>query len=184
MPDSRVKSDLSREECLSKLKELISGIKVAMMTTVGPDGNLHSRPMWSQQADQGREDRNLEFSGDLWFFSSNDSLKTQELQTNGHTAVTYADPHQNRYVSAYGRGQVVNDRAMAEKLWSEAFRAWCPGRLDDPRLCLIRVSIERAEYWDSPSSRVVHLIGFIKAAATDKPYQPLQDEHGNLDIAG
>jgi len=38
--------------------------------------------------------------------------------------------------------------------------------LDDPHLCLLRVSVEQAEYWDTPSGKIVQLIGFVKALAT------------------
>jgi len=31
---------------------------------------------------------------------------------------------------------------------------------------LLNVEVEKAEYWDSPSSKVVQLVGFAKALAT------------------
>ena len=39
-------------------------------------------------------------------------------------------------------------------------------KIDDPRLCLLKVSVEQAEYWDAPSSKIVQLFGFVKALAT------------------
>jgi hypothetical protein len=41
--------------------------------------------------------------------------------------------------------------------------------VDDPFISLIRVDVESAQYWDSPSSAVVHLVGFIKGLTTGKP---------------
>jgi len=32
-----------------------------------------------------------------------------------------------------------------------------------------RVRAESAEYWDAPNSKVLHLIGYAKAAVTGKP---------------
>lgn len=61
---------------------------------------------------------------------------------------------------------IVRDAALARELWNPLYRAWFPGGLDDPDLTLLRVDVERAEYWDSPSSAVVQLTGFIKAIAT------------------
>jgi general stress protein 26 len=40
--------------------------------------------------------------------------------------------------------------------------------LDDPDLALFKVAVERAEFWDSPSSMVVQLYGFVKAVAIGK----------------
>ncbi|MCA1631505.1 MAG: pyridoxamine 5'-phosphate oxidase family protein, partial [Acidobacteria bacterium] len=35
-----------------------------------------------------------------------------------------------------------------------------------------KVTVERAEYWDSPSSAVMHAVGFVKAIATGQTYEP------------
>jgi hypothetical protein len=59
-------------------------------------------------------------------------------------------------------------------------KAWFPDGLDDPALALLRVDIEKAEYWDSPSSTVVHLVGFVKALATGKTYEPGEHEKVTL----
>jgi hypothetical protein len=38
--------------------------------------------------------------------------------------------------------------------------------LEDPTLSLLRITIEEAEYWDSPNSKLVQIVGFVKALAT------------------
>jgi len=43
-------------------------------------------------------------------------------------------------------------------------------------LALLKVQVEKAEYWESPSSKVVQLIGFVKAVATGKPYEGGKNE--------
>jgi general stress protein 26 len=51
-------------------------------------------------------------------------------------------------------------------LWNPFYKAWFPDGLDDPHLGLLRVDVEKAEYWDSPNSKVVQLAGFVKALVT------------------
>jgi general stress protein 26 len=165
----------NHEKDILKLNDLISGIKVCMLTTLASDGKLHSRPMWTQQTD---------FDGNLWFFTSIESPKAQELEKDYHVTLGYAQPKNNCYVSVYGDASLLRDRAKMEELWNPAFLAWFPEGLNDPKLTLIKVQVERAEYWDSPSSKVVHLIGFVKALTTGKPYKPGKDEHGKLEVAG
>jgi hypothetical protein len=41
--------------------------------------------------------------------------------------------------------------------------------LDDPDLALLRVDVERAEYWDAPSGTMAEIAGFVKAAVTRRP---------------
>jgi general stress protein 26 len=45
-------------------------------------------------------------------------------------------------------------------------KAWFPEGLEDPTLCLLKVSVEEAEYWEASSSTLVQLFGFVKAMAT------------------
>ena len=63
----------------------------------------------------------------------------------------------------------MRDRSKIEELWNPLFKAWFPQGLEDPDLALLKVNVDKAEYWDSPSSKVVRLAGFLKAVATGKP---------------
>lgn len=143
----------NRERCIRKLGELIAGIDVAMMVTLGPDGNFHSRPMWTQKR---------EFDGELWFFTHAHAPKAVELQGDSRISLSYCDADDDRFVTVTGRAQVVQDRAKAEELWYPTYQTWFPQGLDDPELALVRVSVEHAEYWDPPSHKVVQLVGFAR----------------------
>ncbi len=161
----------NRSEELKKLGEMIKDIDFAMLTTVLPDGTLRSRPMSTQE---------VEFNGDLWFFTGADSPKVKEIREEQNVNLSYASPDDNRYVSVSGKATLVRDRQKAEELWSPAYKAWFPDGLDDPNLALLKVSVEQAEYWDSPSGAVIHLFGFVKAIATGESYEPGENEKLNL----
>ena len=80
--------------------------------------------------------------------------------------VAYSNPDDSVYLSVSGRAEVVKDRAKIEELWSPVLKAWFPEGLDDPHLCLLKIPVEQAEYWDAPSSKIVQLFGMVKAIAT------------------
>jgi general stress protein 26 len=149
-------NEQTRAESINKIKELVEGIDFCMLTSID-EGNLRSRPMSTQQA---------EFDGDLWFFTSDDTHKVDEINKDNRVNVAYAKPDDNVYVSISGRAEVSHDRAKIEELWSPILKAWFPEGLDDPHLCLLKVSAEKAEYWESPSGKVVELFGFVKALVT------------------
>jgi hypothetical protein len=44
------------------------------------------------------------------------------------------------------------------------------------------VSVEKAEYWDTPSGKMVQAIGFVKALATGKRYEADQGEHSKVEL--
>ncbi|MEW6253032.1 MAG: pyridoxamine 5'-phosphate oxidase family protein [Planctomycetota bacterium] len=142
----------TRSDVIAKLDDLTRDIHVAMLTTTMPDGVLRSRPMAAPQRS---------FDGDFWFFTGWNTEKVHELLTDAHVNLTFVKHEDNRYVSASGRATIVRDRGKAKELWSPAFKAWFPKGLDDSNLALLRVRVEQAEYWDAPSSTMVHIAGFI-----------------------
>src|SRR5947209_4501709 len=164
-------SQTATDSDVAKLGKLIKGIKVAMLTTACPDGTLRSRPMVTQEA---------ECDGTLWFFTRADMPKADEVQRNEQVNVSYASPDDQRYVSVSGTAQVVRDPGKIKELWHPLLKAWFPEGPDDPQLALLRVDVEKAEYWDAPSSTWVHLVGFAKALATGQPYSP--GENKKLDL--
>lgn len=174
-PTMSPSDDAPHAQNIQKLGALIADIQVAMLTTVCSDGSFHSRPMGTQKA---------EFDGVLWFFTGEHSTKVGELAKSSQVSLNYAEPSHNRYVAVMGRGEIVHDRALAKRLWNPIYRAWFPKGLEDPELALLKVTVDKAEFWDSSSAKVVQLIGFVKALATGKPYKAGSDEHQKLDLTG
>jgi general stress protein 26 len=160
-----------RGEKIRKLAELIREIDFAMLTTVGEDGTLHSRPMSTQRA---------EFDGDLWFFTRASAPKVGEIEREHEVNVAYAKPEAQSYVSVSGRATVVRDRAKIEELWSPELKAWFPEGPEDPDIALLKVTVSRAEYWDSPSNGVAHALSFAKALVTGEPANPGENERIEL----
>lgn len=154
-----------------KLRELIKDIKYAMLTTIEDDGSLRSRPMATLKTEK---------DDDLWFFTRADAPKVQEVEHHQQVNVSYAEPDKQKYVSVSGTAQLVGDRDKIEELWNPLFKAWFPQGLEDPNLALLKVSVNKAEYWDSPSSQVVRLVGFLKSVTTGKPISNL-GEHEKIE---
>ena len=150
----------SREQALSKLRQMIDGIPVAILTTLDQDGALRSRPMAAPQMDQ---------DGVLWFFSTDYSPKVQDVRVHPQVSVSYSAPDQNRFVSLSGKADLVTDTRQIERLWKPALKAWFPRGAQDPDLALLRVDVLSAQYWDAPSSKLVQLLGVVKAAVGADP---------------
>ena len=165
-------SDAPDRDDVKKLGELIDDLKTAMLTTVEPDGSLRSRPMHTHL--------DGDFDGTLWFFTKEHSGKVFEIDRDRHVNLSYASSKSQKYVSLTGRARLIHDRAKAESMWSPFYKAWFPGGLDDPELALLRVEVDRGEYWDTAPVAVVHAIGYLKAAFTGETYKPGDHEKVNL----
>jgi general stress protein 26 len=166
-------NNMTREQMVAKVAELIKDINVAMMTTEAEDGLLHSRPMATQKT---------EFDGTLWFFTGLSTGKISEIDWNPEVNLSYSDGSANKYVSVSGTAEIVDDRAKKEELWSAIYKAWFPQGLDDPDLCLMKVEVTFAEYWDVPSGKMVQAFGFLKALATGERLKVEGESHGVVEI--
>lgn len=145
--------ETTNQEAIKTLRELIKDIDFAMLTTIDADGSLLSRPMSTQEA---------EFDGDLWFFTSADTGKVGDIRGNSRVNVAYARPDDQTYVSVSGEAELLNDRAKMKELWSPVYKAYFPNGLDDPQLRLIKVHVDKAEYWKG-HGLVRTVIGFARA---------------------
>jgi general stress protein 26 len=147
-----------------KLAEVIKDIKFTMMTTIGPNGKLHTRPMATL------EFKVEDFDGTLWFFTRIDTLKVHDILEDKEILLSYADPEGQRYVVINGLASIVHDKSKIAELWTPALKAWFPKGLKDEEIALIKVEVYFAEVWEAPPSKVVHAIGMAKAMITGKPY--------------
>ena len=147
----------NRTEELKKIGEFIHDIDFTMMTTIDEAGDLQSRPMSTQKT---------EFDGDVYFFAFDDTDKIKHIRRNPRVNLAYSAPDRQTYVSLKGEAEISRDRAKMEELWQPQLKAWFPDGLDTPGITLIKVAVKSAEYWDSPSSTIAHVIGLVKSAVT------------------
>lgn len=157
---ARQAPETASNEAREKVWDMIKDIKVAMMVTMDAEGHHFARPMVAQKPDEHE---------DLWFFTSADSAKIQEIIANPEVLLAYAAPDGNAYISISGEAAVVQDRAKIDELWSESLKAWWPKGKGDPNVILICVTPRSAEYWDGPASTVVQAFGYLKARITGNP---------------
>jgi general stress protein 26 len=156
-------NEMSQSEAISKIWDLIRDVKVAMLTTSGPQGELRSRPMASQENG---------FSGDLWFLSRQQSDKVDEIEHGSSVSLTYVNNDRHAYVALSGTAELTKGREKIEELWKPTDAAWFPQGKDDPDMIAIKVTIAAAEYWEAPGNAMVRTYQLLKAVATQGKSQP------------
>ena len=149
---------VEQTEEIKKLAELMKGIRFAMLTTMEDDGVLHSRPMTTQE---------VEFDGDLWFFTKAHAPKVEEAEQHRQVNVSFADSEKNKFISASGTAILVRDKAKMQELWKVPYKLFFPQGLEDPEIALMKVSVEKAEYWDSAPTGLGRAFNFAKALLTN-----------------
>ena len=155
---------------LARLADLIADFEVAMLTTEDADSTLRSRPLMTLELDAG---------GRLWFFTELSTRKVGEMDHHRKVNLSYADVARQSFVSICGRVRLLRDPDKARELWTQRVKPWFPAGLDDPDLGLLEVTVEQAEYWDVPASRMQRLFGLTAAGESGgETGQP--GEHGEV----
>ncbi|HEV7951635.1 MAG TPA: pyridoxamine 5'-phosphate oxidase family protein [Glaciihabitans sp.] len=146
-------------EDVKKLAELVKAAKIGLLTTSNSTGQLMSRPLAMQE---------IEFDGDLWFFTQHPSHKTDDIATNPEVNVAFDSG--KGWVSISGKASIVRDPHKIDELWNTAASAWFPDGRTDPTIALIKVHGESAEFWSRDDPKVVALFKIARAAVTgDQP---------------
>jgi general stress protein 26 len=121
----------------SQLSAMIGGFDYAMLVTHSESGDLRARPM----AIAGCSD-----DGRLWFITSADSTKLDELTENSTCNVCCQDG--KRFLSISGIAKTRRDSKMIRQLWTPEQRVWFDEGLRDPNVIVLEIMPTSAEYWD------------------------------------
>jgi general stress protein 26 len=129
-----------RPATIKKVAKLMRDLDFCMLTTRSNDGLLHARPM----SNNGE----VEFDGDVWFFSAADTRKVEEIEADSSVHLSYADVENFRFISMSGEAEIVRDLGKKQELWVEDLERWFTEGPEDEDVVLIKVSPTVIEYWD------------------------------------
>ena len=155
------------EKKLDDLYDLIDGIEIAMFTTRRADGQLVSRPMQTQQRENGV---------DLWFMTNVETHKLDDLMSDPHVNLAFYKDKSREWVSVSGIATVSTDRDLVRELYKPDWKAWLgdeggdrDGSPSDPRIALILIDAQLVTYMKVTKPRPVVLFEVAKAMVTGSP---------------
>jgi|SRR5688572_5865249 len=157
--------ELSNKE---KVKELVSHSRVGMLGTLEA-GFMKFRPMSHVDIDD---------DGNIWFFTSKDSWKAEDIQRNPTVQLLYVNESDSCYISIEGTAHLSDDHQRMKELFNPFVKAWFPKGLKDPSIALLIVHPMEMEYWSNDDSKVLTYLKILTAAATGS--QPSVGSHGKL----
>ncbi|MGR9193792.1 pyridoxamine 5'-phosphate oxidase family protein [Rhizobium leguminosarum] len=145
-------ASMTLEDLSSQLKK----IDFCMLSTNAGSGRISARPM-SNNGD-------VEYDGDSWFFSYEDSRKITEIEGVDTVSLTFTAPPSllgkpGIFIAVEGVASLVRDKAALEEHWIPDLERWFPDGVDTPGIVLIRVSASSIRYWDGEENGEVVLPG-------------------------
>ncbi|MFN7145344.1 MAG: pyridoxamine 5'-phosphate oxidase family protein, partial [Myxococcota bacterium] len=133
---------------VAKLRNILGGGRVAMLTTADETGALRSRPMVVQEIDD---------EGNAWLVTDESSAKVHEVRNENHVNLAWLRPVLGRWLSVTGRATVSRDREKLRAVWDPMLQAWFPNGVDDPNICLLKVKLDEAIAWDAPLGNMLQI---------------------------
>jgi general stress protein 26 len=102
----------------------------------------------------------------IYFLTHQSSRKVTQLAVRPQVGLSIIST--NCFVVVAGSAQLSRDPELIGRLWSPTYRAWFPEGKDDREATVIRVAVERIDYWEPPSSRIARLVQAVKAVLTGR----------------
>ncbi|KAK0195343.1 hypothetical protein F5146DRAFT_281811 [Armillaria mellea] len=160
-------NDLTPQQKIEGLHEIVQSVKTGMLTTRSADGHLHSRAMMPSAP----------FSGVqlvLAFVANNASHKFEEIDNDSHVNVSFFNTDTTSWASYSGRARVTRDKETIAKHWSTSLSAYFgdledgvhKGDVNDPRISIIEVVPEEIRYWVATKGSVGRAIEAAVSSVT------------------
>ena len=130
---------------LQQLAEKMKDIDFAMLATHTKGGAIGARPM--------SNNREVDYDGDAWFFADDSTLMASDIADDPQVSLSYQGKSgllgmRPFFVAVEGRAVLIRDKGQFAAHWTKGLERWWPDGIDTPGLLLIKVSGERAHYWD------------------------------------
>ncbi|HEY9138250.1 MAG TPA: pyridoxamine 5'-phosphate oxidase family protein [Terriglobus sp.] len=137
---------------MKDLAKKIGDIDFTMLSTKAPDGQIASRPM-SNNGD-------VEYDGDSWFFTSEDTHVVKEIEVGPSVGLTLQGKSgllgkPPIFIAIEATAELIRDKTVFEEHWQNELERWFPQGVDTPGLVLIKAHASRITYWDGEEEGTV-----------------------------
>ena len=130
---------------LHDIAEAMKDIDFTMLATHTAGGAIGARPM--------SNNREVDYDGDSWYFTTDDTRMVDDITADPNVSLSFQGKAgllgmRPFFVAIEGHAILVRDKADFAEHWTSGLDRWFPQGVDTPGLVLIKVSGERAHYWD------------------------------------
>lgn len=143
---------------LSDIAEAMRDIDFCTLSARAADGSIGCRPM--------SNNREVDFSGDSWFFTYHDTRMVEDIAREGKIGLSYQGKSgllgsvvgkPGLFIAVESDAELVHDKAEFAAHWDKGLDRWFPQGTDTPGLVMIRAKARRIHYWDGEEEAEVPL---------------------------
>lgn len=152
--------DLNGAVAVEKIRHIVDKADSCFFSTVvAVAGSCGTRPMGVQKVDD---------EGNLWFLSSSDSHKNQEIAINPQVTLHFQGSAHSDFLVLKGSATASRDEDKIKELWQPIFKTWFTGGENDPRISVVRFVPTEGYYWATKHGFAVAGIKMVVGALTGK----------------
>jgi general stress protein 26 len=142
---------------LADISESMKAIDFCTLSTHAQDGAIGARPM--------SNNRNVDYQGDAWFFTYEDTRMVSDIERDANVGVTYLDSAglkgllgaPGAFIHVEGRASVIRDATQFERQWDKSLDRWFPQGPQTPGTVMLQVTAQRIHIWDGEEEGEVRL---------------------------
>lgn len=138
---------LESQEAGERIKEMGEHTRSCFFCTGISTGKYYGvRPMSVQQADK---------DGTLWFLSSKNSHKNQEIRMNDEVRLYFRRSAHTDFLFLNGIVSISDDPKKIKELWTPLAKTWFAEGEKNPRISIIKVVPKTGFYWDNKHGNMI-----------------------------
>lgn len=143
---------------LTDISEAMRDIDFCTLSARTADGSIGARPM--------SNNREVDFSGDSWFFTYENARMIEDIARDGKVGLAYQGKpgllggvvgKPGIFIAVESDAELVRDTAEFAMHWDKSLDRWFPQGIDTPGLVMIRARANRIHYWDGEEEAEVPL---------------------------
>ncbi|KAJ7287581.1 hypothetical protein C8J57DRAFT_1495999 [Mycena rebaudengoi] len=165
-------TNLTVQQKITGLHEVVKTARTGMLTTRGADGHLHSRAMIPSSP---FSDTQLS----LIFIANNATGKFEEIENDTHVNVSF-NTDTTSWASYAGVAKVSQDKELIHKHYSSTISAYFgdlkdgihKGDAEDPRISVIEVIPHEIRYWVATKGAIARAADTAISAVTSRTASP------------
>lgn len=130
---------------IEDVAKALQAIDFAMLNTRTDDGGIAARPM--------SNNAQVDYDGDSYFFSNGDTRTVRDIARDANVGLSYAGKpglfgKPGVFIAVEGKAELIRDKAAFAAHWTKDLDYWFKDGIETPGLVMIKVSADRAHYWD------------------------------------
>jgi len=122
--------------------EIINACEIAFLSTINLENFPETRVLsnWFN--------RNIDEKLDIYFASHIDSPKFEQTSKNGNASLYYFIDKSMKNMTLFGKVEVVNDKALKDRLWNDELLEYFPGGKEDTLYGVLKFVPTGYKYYD------------------------------------